>query len=233
MPITIPGAFLIIARYNRDKWNNLTDLQQDTAHETAEKLFPEKRHPLPQLRPAERAILQELPAAELRPFHPLTLEEQKVERLEHREAVSFQALPTNEEDPHAFKALLTEEPDPFPKGVRLLHSFHTGAFAEIDGKIMGEKLPAHVKVELFRTDDKDEQRLLVDSLLTAPGTDTKDPGMGWIAVVDYSSYEKFVEALGGKKGPLWRMYDIEVIPLNNDRTTQDVYDFMTPVSWAK
>jgi hypothetical protein len=57
--------------------------------------------------------------------------------------------------------------------------------------------------------------------------------MGWIAVVDYSSYEKFVEALGGKKGPLWRMYDIEVIPLNNDRTTQDVYDFMTPVSWAK
>lgn len=233
MAITIPGAFLIIARYNRDKWNNLTELQQETAHDTAEELFPEKRHPLPQLRPAERAILQELPDKELRPFHPLTLEEQKAKRLAHREVVTFQALPTEEEDLIAFKPLLIEEPDPFPKGVRLLHSFHTGAFAEIEEKIIGETLPAHVKVELFQTANVDEQKKLVNLLLAAPGTDTKDPGMGWIAVVDASSYEQFVEKLGGKKGPLWRMYDIEVIPLNNDRTTLDVYDFMTPVSWAK
>ena len=119
------------------------------------------------------------------------------------------------------------------KGVRLLHSFHTGAFVEIEDKIVGERQPEHVKVRLFQTASIENQKKQVNLLLAAPGTDTKDPGMGWIAVVDASSYDEFVAAMGGKQQPLWRMYDIEVIPLNNDRTTQDVYDFMTPVSWAK
>jgi hypothetical protein len=233
MPITIPGAYLIIARYNRDKWNNLTEYEQDVAHETAEVLLPEQREPLPQLRAEERAILRELPDAELRPFHPLTLKEQR----ERQGAVTFQRRPDKEEEEKettkASRASSSAKPVALIEGVRLLHSFHTGAFAEIDEKIMGEELPAHVKVELFRTDDKAKQKHLVDLLLEAPGTDTKDPGMGWIAVVDASSYQELVEAMGGKNGPLWRMYDMEVIPLNNDRTTQDVYDFMTPVSWAK
>jgi hypothetical protein len=245
MAITIPGAFLIIARYNRDKWNNLTELQQETAHKTAEVLFPEAREPLPQLRPEERTILKNLPDAELRPFRPLTLKEQKDEQLARQEKGITQSLPPEE----TFQALpREEEEEPYSeevkipvaaksvsliKGVRLVHSFHTGAFVEIEEKIVGEKQPEHVKVRLSQTDDIEEQKKQVSLLLAAPGTDTKDPGMGWIAVIDASSYEPFVEAMGGKKGPLWRMYDIEVIPLNNDRTTQDVYDFMTPVSWGK
>jgi hypothetical protein len=70
----------------------------------------------------------------------------------------------------------------------------------------------------------------VDALLASSGTQEKDPGMGWIAVIDAASFQSFVQQMGGKEGPLWRMYDIEVIPLNNDRTTKDIYDFMTPVS---
>jgi hypothetical protein len=63
------------------------------------------------------------------------------------------------------------------------------------------------------------------------GTDERDPGVGWIAVVDASRFPAFVEQLGGKGGPLWRLYDMEVFPLNNDQTTHDIYELMTPSNW--
>jgi len=55
--------------------------------------------------------------------------------------------------------------------------------------------------------------------------------IGWMAVVDASSYQSFVDQIGGEAGPLQRIYDIEVIPLNDDGTTNDIYQLMTPVSW--
>ena len=86
----------------------------------------------------------------------------------------------------------------------------------------------------------DKQGELVDTIFTkfqaqpanAPGTDEKDPGIGWIAVINADRFAPFMEHIGGKTGPLWRMYDMEVIPLNNDRTTEDVYELMTPTSWG-
>jgi hypothetical protein len=117
------------------------------------------------------------------------------------------------------------------KGVRLLHTFHTRAFVEIDKTVLATKQPAPIKLLAQKTED--DQRREVDALLIAPDTDENDPGMGWIAVVDHYNFTDFVIAMGGKAGPLWRMYDIEVIPLNNDQSTKDIYDFMTPVSWRK
>ena len=49
--------------------------------------------------------------------------------------------------------------------------------------------------------------------------------------MDAGDFKAFVEKVGGKTHPLWRMYDIEVIPLNNDQTTWDIYKMMTPVHW--
>ncbi|HET9220913.1 MAG TPA: hypothetical protein VFO07_00330, partial [Roseiflexaceae bacterium] len=38
-------AFLVVARYRRSKWNNLTETERDHAEEAAEVLFPDK--PIP------------------------------------------------------------------------------------------------------------------------------------------------------------------------------------------
>ncbi len=64
----------------------------------------------------------------------------------------------------------------------------------------------------------------------SPSAEIADPGIGWVAMVEADRFPAFIERMGGMHGPLWQMYDIEVIPLNADRTTKDVYDFMTPVS---
>jgi hypothetical protein len=78
---------------------------------------------------------------------------------------------------------------------------------------------------------------VVDTLFVtrkAPaGTNEKDPGIGWIALVEAEQFMPFVERLGGKDGPLWHMYDIDIVPLNDDKSTKDIYAFMTPISWNK
>jgi hypothetical protein len=58
-------------------------------------------------------------------------------------------------------------------------------------------------------------------------------GIGWMAMIDANSFQSFViDKLGGPNGPLWRIFDIEVIALNDDRTTNDIYRLMTPRSWS-
>jgi hypothetical protein len=116
------------------------------------------------------------------------------------------------------------EPDPLPPaGMQVAHAFHTGIFTEIPND--------------FPEKPEAEQIRILDSVFTtqrdkAPGTDEKDPSVGWVALIDAARFSSFVERMGGRAGPLWQMYDIEVIPLNNDQNTKDIYDFMTTIHWA-
>jgi hypothetical protein len=153
-------SYLVIARYNQQKWNTLNAADRKEAEEAAEVLFPEKSTPL--------ADVKDMPF------------------------------------------------------VRTLYT----------------SIHANIPYE-FRSMPGDKQNELVENIFTefqaqpakAPGTDEKDPGIGWIAVINADRLAPLMEQIGGKTGPLWRMYDMEVIPLNNDRTTQDVYELMTPRSW--
>ena len=171
------GAYLLVARYNRDKWVHLAKLDQDTAHHTAEDVFPEDdRHYLPQM------LTRTAPGQDLL------------------------------------------------QGVQMLHTFHSDIFATLMERIAENDTAPEQRKKKEVTDITDE----VFAIRGAPArTHEKDPGIGWFAVVEANSFASFVERLGGREGPLWRMYDMEVIPLNDDKTTQDIYDFMTPVSWRK
>jgi hypothetical protein len=116
----------------------------------------------------------------------------------------------------------TKNPLP-PAGMQMAHAFHTGAHAEVPDNIY-DKSPQ-------------EQITILDGIFAkqrdeAPETMEKDPLVGWVAVIKAGEFQSFIDRMGGKDGPLWKMSDIEVIPLNADQTTQDIYDFMTLVHWA-
>src|SRR5258706_222766 len=105
------------------------------------------------------------------------------------------------------------------EGAPLAHPFHTRINTQIPGD--------------YRSLSIDQREQKLDSIFSAfaappaeiPGA-TRDPGVGWIVVVDAPQFASFVDRMGGQAGPLWRIYDIEVLPLNNDRTTEDIYDQM-------
>ena len=74
------------------------------------------------------------------------------------------------------------------------------------------------------------QTRIVNSVIAELGANKL--GIGWMAVIDAGAFQSFViDKLGGPNGPLWRIFDIEVIALNDDRTTNDIYRLMTPRSW--
>src|SRR2546423_412051 len=76
-------------------------------------------------------------------------------------------------------------------------------------------------------------------------------GIGWMAVVDAAHFLWFVEQMSGHGtgSGLWQVFDVEIVPLqagwmendvhtrvpalNDDTTTADIYEDMTPVSWGK
>lgn len=205
------GAYLIIASYNRRKWRELNS--------GVEPLVPPP--------PADRQGLAHETAQKVFPQWVVTKS-------------SAQPIP---EDEIAMPAL---EPVPIPgvAGVLLMRSFHTGMFADLKSAIR-----QHFDEAADNQTTKEELNGVVESIFGRWGlrdgasmwtaehgrqvAGEKDPGIGWVAIVDRAYFEQFVERMGGRSGPLWSMYDIAVIPLNGDRTTKDVYEFMTPVNWRK
>lgn len=153
-------SYLVIARYNREKWKSLSASERKQAEAAAEELFPEQATPLAST-----------------------------------------------------------------QGLQLARTLHTSIHTKIPYNFRA--LSDQQRDEMVETifDDFNAQPA------SPPDADAHDPGVGWIAMIDRDRFAAFVEQMGGKHGPLWRMYDIEVIPLNDDRTTNDVYELMTPVHW--
>src|SRR6266540_3642614 len=74
--------------------------------------------------------------------------------------------------------------------------------------------------------------------------------VGWMVVVDEEHFASYIQRMGGKgnKKGLWSVFDIEIFPLaegwtdqdvldkvpplREDQTTKDIYVFMTPTSWG-
>jgi hypothetical protein len=75
----------------------------------------------------------------------------------------------------------------------------------------------------------DDQDRIARSVIAELGE--KNLGIGWVAVIDHNSYESFIKQMGGRNGPLWAIFDIDEIVLNDDQTTNDIYLLMTPRSW--
>lgn len=119
------------------------------------------------------------------------------------------------------------------EGWLLARSFHSDLHAAIKrGLIENEALPsprvqAEVVDEIVRAEMAREPRPV------AAGTEQiPDPFIGWVMVIEADKLAAFRSRFG-PSGALWEMYDIEVIPLHGDSTTQDIYEFMTPVNWQK
>jgi hypothetical protein len=90
-----------------------------------------------------------------------------------------------------------------------------------------------------------EKDLFVDGIYA-----TKPPTtpVGWAVIVDAASFLTYIERMCAHNSALWKMFDIEVYPLNNgwtnsvisekahpvngDTTTQSIYDLMTPRNWT-
>jgi hypothetical protein len=92
-----------------------------------------------------------------------------------------------------------------------------------------EKLPPSYK----NMPKADRARLLDEVLANLPAG---DQGIGWIAIVPDSEVNSFNSVLGdndaGNDRPLKRMYTIERFHLNDDQTTKDVYEHMSPTHWG-
>ena len=57
-------------------------------------------------------------------------------------------------------------------------------------------------------------------------------GFGWVVIVrDQTSYENVIKKIGYPHSLFCQMYNIDVIHLNEDATTQDAYAHMTPSHW--
>jgi hypothetical protein len=100
--------------------------------------------------------------------------------------------------------------------VRTIHTFHSDFF---------NQLPDN-----FYSLSPNQQIEVANSVIAKLGADNLK--IGWLAIVNASSYDAFVAKMGGTSGPLWSIFDIDVIPLNDDATTNDIYQLMTPVNWG-
>jgi hypothetical protein len=108
-----------------------------------------------------------------------------------------------------------------PQGLQSLATF--GTFHTFNSPFF-DRLP-----DDFFDLPEEEQTRKAKSVIAELGGDNL--GIGWMAVIGADAYESFVSKMGGKSGPLWRIFDIEEIALNDDRTTNDIYLLMTPRSW--
>lgn len=105
---------------------------------------------------------------------------------------------------------------PYVEGAQTIHTFNSPFFDQLPDDFFD--LP------------EEQQIRMVNSVIAELGEDNL--GIGWMAVIDASSFGSFVARMGGENGPLWRTFDIEVIALNDDQTTNDIYQLMTPVNWG-
>ncbi len=176
MEATNAKAYLLIARFNYEKWKELTDEEHDMAEETAEEMFPERPNPLPQY------------------------------------------------DPNAQDTL------PHMKGVREVHTFASDVYA---------RLP-----EGYSMRSREEKIAILEPIYA---TQRPKPPVGWMVVVDADHVARFLDMMGYHEGFLWRMFDIEILPLkdgwttddvygrvpavNDDKTTNDIYSSMTIRNW--
>jgi hypothetical protein len=178
-------SYLLIARYNRSKYNALGPIRQHEAFLAANKLFPAYGN----------AVALEPAGGDARP-------QQEQARATKRD-----------------------------EGWILARSFHTQLHDVIKADLAHKDNASRVQADIVS--ETVAREAAIGSFPHLP-TGDPDPGIGWVLVVSREGYERlWSERQFGENGALWHMYDIEVIPLHGDQTTDDIYQLMTPVSWQK
>lgn len=228
MAITNSGAYLIVARYNREKWKLLRtdkDEKKDERHlaeGVAEKLFPEDDpYVLPYLTAEQRDELRS--------------------QLEDEESTYAQRL--SNEQRNSLRSQLEGGPSNLPaylSGLRIARTFRSDVFERLAG--MG--------IKNFPDRSPDEKDKILDIIYD--GKIRLRIPVGWMAVIDGSTFAPFMQEMNGAGGIFWRIYDITTLPLedgwtnedvysrvgvdvrdlHNDLTTLDIYTFMTPTNWS-
>jgi hypothetical protein len=123
------------------------------------------------------------------------------------------------------------------KGVLFVRTFYSGFHRQVPAEYRGGEMEQRTAAEWAARDQAVEALLtglprnITSAEAAEAGLGIADPCPGWVAAVYAESFVAFVAELGGEDGPLWNMYDIEVIPLNDDPSTNEVYQLMTPVHW--
>jgi hypothetical protein len=137
-----------------------------------------------------------------------------------------------DEQPKSLPQLNPPDGDRLPQltGVSMVRTFRSAVF---------DKLP-----QQYLTMSRQDKNAVLDTFLGPQATKTD---IGWMAVVDTDHFSSFLKQVCGETCLFWRMYDIEVLPLhagwtmadvstkvpplNDDRTTEDIYKNMTVRSW--
>lgn len=140
---------------------------------------------------------------------------------------------------NAWKDLSVEEEDAaraaartlFPYGVseQALTSPVHFTFVDTFQTAVFSRLPSN-----YTTLTKAERTQVMDEIFaTLP---TGDKRIGWVAIVPDNQVASLKMYLGdeqtGTDEPLKRMYIIESIPLNDNQTTAEIYEYMTPSHWS-
>lgn len=97
----------------------------------------------------------------------------------------------------------------------------------------------------YKALEKAEMDLFVDGIYA---TAEPNPRVGWMEIIAADALAGYLELLCTNGSALWKMYDIEIHPLRaawdlsdlqgilpalkGDKTTQNVYDDMTPRNWS-
>jgi hypothetical protein len=212
-----PKAYLIVAYYNRDKWRSASPEALEQAEDAAEDLFPETETPLAAL-------------AKQGEFIPHTFASDLFAKV----ADSYGKLQTALQTAVRTAVQTTLEKQ---SQERLLGS-STAALA-----VAREDILAGAINDISR-DVRDQ---IVDRIYATQPPETP---VGWMVVVDKEHFPAYIQRMrgaGNEKG-LWAVFDIEIFPLEDwseeqirskvpqlseDKTTQQIYDFMTPTSWGR
>jgi hypothetical protein len=150
------------------------------------------------------------------------------------------SLTNRQQEAHeAAEELFPEEEEARPlsskktDGWVLARSFHTGLHDAIKAALLANEQLASPRRQADVVDEVVQAETARVPRPYASGTDhIPDPLIGWVMVVEADKFGGFRQQFGPSNA-LWEMYDIEVIPLNGDASTQDIYEFMTPVNWQK
>jgi hypothetical protein len=132
-------------------------------------------------------------------------------------------------------------PKPFRPGVRFVDTFESDIFPRLEEIRLGQ---IHQGAQEKDLTPQEKIEILDPLVAEHPPT----PPVGWLAILDHSEMGRFFEDMSSFGGHLWEMYDIEISPiddnwskedlvreygpLNNDTTTNKVYLNMSIRNWS-
>jgi hypothetical protein len=205
-----PKEYLILARYTAQswlRWRSFSKLQRDEARNQARLWFPIKDPKV--VPPTEPSFIDKGGSVYIPEVGTIrllrTFRTTMIDRIDEIKEAAVERKKTKEAkdsyDKYIGEAAPAPEKDPYDD------------YAEsTDPEIMEELLSGFAAL-----------------YANVPQKPYQDPGIGWVAIVDEAQCVNLLGTYWMK--PFWQLFEVEVIPLNFDLSTQDIYIHMTPTNW--